>query len=1041
MQWSEEQKAIISGRGNMLVSASAGSGKTTVMIEKIRQLLLGGASLDDMLISTYTVAAAADMRYKLAQALEACCEDNVNCREQLDKLPQAQIGTLHSLCSRLIKTRFYLTDADPAFEMLGESEAAAMKTAAVEAAFTRGGDRFSVVYDALLSGRSDKALKHLVLTLLDFSRTQPDPDGWLDGCLTLYDDPAAVDAALAALYGEERDRLTAAAEQLLVDTEAAGYARNVAACRALVDYIETGVSPKSPTGKVGDHIELNERYKALRDSVKAYREEVESAAALPTADAAKADAQLFVRLVRETARAYADMKAKKALLDYSDLEHKALEILEAGGDEAAQYKYVFVDEYQDINPLQERIVERLARGAELFQVGDVKQSIYAFRLCDPGIFLKRFAAYRAGAGGRAVELNVNYRSDGGVLQAVNRVFDRWMTPAFGGVDYAAQAQLKCGRGQHTPNAATLTVVCGSDKPDLPEVYRVTGDGGTRVGAQAALVAKDIAGLLDGRNIKPEQIAVIMRSRSPLLYEIAAALSALGIESAVCAKEAPAESDAVRPLLNALQLIDNRCDDVMLAAVLLSPFGGFTAAELATLPQAESFVAAATACDGALRERLEAFFTKFDRYERMAAVMPADELAGVVAGEAEYFEYLYAQENGRALAAEAGAFLAMMSASGHVASLSDYLAFALRAPAVERVTGAGAVKLMTVHAAKGLEFDYVFFPGTEAPFRLDDAVKPATADRQWGLVVKHFDEDAREIAETKLTRLSARSQRKRMLEEELRILYVALTRAKEKLFIYGKRGKRYAGEDLKPNCNLNFLLPAFVAVDYVEAAEVDFAPPARVRVLSRPDPALSDEIKRRLQFDYAEQYGDTHLPQKTTVTKAAEAYDDRDWSVPSVGNFDGERAAAIGTAYHLMMEHIDFDIPFDAAWERLCRAYPKESALCKREEIAAAAACVRALSDGWKLYREKEFIVSENGLLIQGIVDLLLVRGNEAIVLDYKTTRAENLLRGEYIFQTGFYARAVEKLLGLKVSRVLLYSFYLGKSVEMPYDSMFEPEKV
>ena len=158
MQWSEEQKAIISGRGNMLVSASAGSGKTTVMIEKIRQLLLGGASLDDMLISTYTVAAAADMRYKLAQALEACCEDNVNCREQLDKLPQAQIGTLHSLCSRLIKTRFYLTDADPAFEMLGESEAAAMKTAAVEAAFACGGDRFSVVYDALLSGRSDKAL-------------------------------------------------------------------------------------------------------------------------------------------------------------------------------------------------------------------------------------------------------------------------------------------------------------------------------------------------------------------------------------------------------------------------------------------------------------------------------------------------------------------------------------------------------------------------------------------------------------------------------------------------------------------------------------------------------------------------------------------------------------------------------------------------------------------------------------------------------------------------------------------------------------------
>lgn len=1039
--WSSAQTAVIEGEGNMLVSASAGSGKTATMIEKICRLIERGVPLDKMFVATYTVAAAEDMRYKLAVELE---KGDERCKAALETLPNAEIGTLHSLCSRLIRTRFYLTDADPAFEMLSEQDAALMKNQAVDAVLARGGDDcFTVVYDALLQARSDKPIKRLILDTVDFVRTQPDPDGWLDGCLRLYDDPAAVAAELNAYTQAEREELRGRVRALAVDTQAADFARNVPLCYTLSEYLDGGQLPPRATGRVDPlFADLNERYKACLDDVKAFRDEAERRAGLPDAGDARREAALFVQLVRDTAAAYDALKAEKGALDYADLEHKALEILRAGVD--VPYTHVFVDEYQDINPLQEEIVNLLARNATLFQVGDVKQSIYAFRLCDPSIFLRRYAAYTRGEGGKAYELNTNYRSDGGVLDAANRVFDRLMTPSFGGIDYRGTARLQAGRPVRTPDAVTFRIVTGEDKPVLPPVYRVESDGGCGVDPEAALVARDIRALLESSRgnhpVRPEQIAVIMRSRTQLLYAVADALELAGIECAVCAKESPAQSDAVRPLLNALRLIDNRDDDIMLAAVLLSPFGGFTAEELAEIPVTDRFTPSVMRYRGRLSDKLDAFFAKFDEYERLAWFLPADELAGKVASDAHYFEYLYAQSGGRTMAAEAGAFLAAMSASGHCAQLADYIEYALNAPPVERVTGAGAVKLMTAHASKGLEFDYVFFVGAETKFRLSDADRTVNPDREWGLGVKRFDFSARRIESTKLTELIRLRQKKKMLEEEMRILYVALTRAKERLYIYGKRGKQYEGGDLAPTSNLNFLLPALSNVEYVDPSEVKLTPPTFTRVLSRADAALVREIGNRL----AARPAPRTEPQKTTVTKlATDALDETEAAVEAEyvdterapKGAGGDAATQKGTAYHLMMEHIDFKADFAAEWERLCRKFPLESALCDRADIEACFAIVGKLAEGYTLYREQPFIAARDGLLVQGVIDLLLVKGDEAVVLDYKTTRADVAAlahKKEYLYQTALYASAVERLLGRNVTGVYLYSFYKNCLIEMPY---------
>lgn len=1027
MQWSEEQKEILSGTGNMIVSASAGSGKTTVMIEKIRRLIAGGASLKNMVVCTFTNAAAADMRSKLAKKL---AEDGR--RAELEFLPQADISTIHGLCGRLIRTYFYHTDADPAFEVLRDGEEAAILNECLDTVLARAtGDVFRSLNDALLSDRTDKALRRLVVKLYEYARTRSDPDGWLNDCTRLYDEPETVEQRLRERFAAGRERLSEDIRALAAESEAAGFTRNVTGCAVLTDRLYRRAETPAPRTRIPPEFrELNELLRAMSDRVRKFLAREDEALAAPDAGEARAEADCLVSLVRDLSAEYAAAKRRRGRLDFSDLEHYALEILKspAGDEIRSRVRWVFVDEYQDVNPLQEEIINRLSGGAELFEVGDVKQSIYAFRLCDPRIFAAKYRKYRLDGGGRAVDLNVNYRSASGVVDGVNEVFLRAMTEEFGGVDYAAAA-LKCGRGV-PGEKVRLKIVPGGAPPAYPAVYSVrddAGGSGKKHGVAAAAVS-DIVSLLDqtvrdggvARPVKPSEIAVIARSRSETLDEIYAMLRARKIPAAYAMKSRVADSPAVRPLVNMLRLIDNRSDDIMLAACLKSRFGGFTDDELADIRRSGggTFCEAFDRYAGPLRERLDAFRTRLDRYEAMAATAPVDETAGLIVSEAEYFEYLYSEEDGEALAAALSRFLRL---AGEVAvtvpELLEYVDSEPDDDAAAADTG-DCVRLMTAHASKGLEFPYVLLVDADRKFRFDDAEGPVIADDEYGLAVKRFDYDARKTERTKLYLLSAAAQRRRMTEEELRILYVAMTRAKEKLYIYAAEKK--AGDG--PTCFLDWLRPALDA-EYVEPGGVPDAPAVR-RIPARADAALAEAIRARLSFVYPHR----HLPQKTTVTALAEREDEASDRRYEGAGTDAERAAEMGTAYHLVMEHIDFGRPFDGEWARLTATYPAETALCDRDKIRTAAAAMAELSAGYRVYREQPFILDDGGTLVQGVIDVLLTDGTSAVVVDYKTTRTKDLATPAYVFQTGMYARAVRELLGLKVKAVYLYSFYTDRLV-------------
>lgn len=1054
--WSAEQLRVLADGGNMLVSASAGSGKTVVMIEKIRRLLDRGESLKQMVVCTFTTAAAADMKYKLSKALA-----EAGMQRELEYLPQAAIATIDGICARLVRSYFYHTDADPAFEVLSEGEQTALQTECLTDVLEHEDDElFAALYEALLVDRTDKRIRELILSLYRFSEIQPDPDGWLRDCLRAYDDPMPVQNELQSILADERAALAAEADALRVDTVQAGFTRNVAACEGMCDWLRRLADRPKLTGRVPDWAEtLNDRYKNLAERVKKFLAKEDDWIGAPDAAVARPEAELLVRLTRAFRSEYAAAKRKRGRLDFSDLEHYALEILKSDAAQEIQagVRYMFVDEYQDTNPLQEEIINRMAARADLFEVGDVKQSIYAFRLCDPQIFLRKYRRYAAGKGGRAYDLNANYRSAQGVVDGVNAVFRQAMTEAFGGVDYT-QTQLVCGR-KAAGERVRLKLVEEADPPAFPAVYSPRADEGG-VGkkyAVARAVADDIVALLEGttaegsvrRPVRYADIAVISRTRSQTLAELYSILQDRKIPVAYAVKSRACDNPAVRPIVNMLRLIDNRADDVMLAACLQSRFGGMTPIEWGSLseaekkelrnpsgltadeladirracPTADTFADAVAAYAGILQPKLDAFKARLDRYEKLAAEKPVDEVAGIMVSESEYFEYLYSLENGETLAAELSAFLEL---AGAVAvTVSDLVEYADSEPEGAAAPAGDCVQLMTAHASKGLEFPYVFLIDAEHKFRLDDAQGPVLCDSEYGLAVQQFDYDAHRTARTKLYCLAAERKKRRMLEEELRILYVAMTRAQEKLYIYARKGAA-----TEASC-----LPWLTAALQAEPAECgdSVQQPRMTKLTYRPDTTLQAEISKQLDKCKArrkERESRSPVVQKTAVTALAEQEDAADGRVYECAHTDVERAAAVGTAYHLMMEHIDFFADFDTEWDKLRQRFPASAAMCDPERIRLAQQHMAKLASGKTQYREQPFILDVDGTLVQGVIDLLLVEDEEAVIVDYKTTRSRALDTPAYRFQTGMYAQAVQSLLKLRVEAVYLYSFFMDKPIRM-----------
>lgn len=1087
MEFSPEQKKAIETDGNVIVSAGAGSGKTTVMIERIVRKLLRGARLDEMLIVTFTRAAAADIRVKLAERLAKLKRDPEAAElaaRAVDDMAICDIGTLHSFCQRLVKTYFYVAGIDPSAVVAEENEAESLKygdvKSAVRAAAERGDDCFIPMYDALSSRRNDDGVAETVERILDFALSLPDPHEYLT---TTAPDSSAfdeVDGIVAARRAQLAERIAL----IKADMRAAKLDALSKAADDLMPFIDGYADEIRRTSHraCGDYRDvINDEFKRLKKDCAAYREFAQTVSAAKDRDSAPYSAALK-SVALDALERYSKRKAALGKIDYTDLEHGARRVLKDDGaraELAERIKYVFIDEYQDVNPLQAAIARELKDcGAEMFLVGDLKQSIYAFRRCNP----KYFKDATGDPDYTFVALNRNYRSSPQVIDFINNVFERLMTDEFGGVDYARDklvATVECA------GEAEYCLVDCADKADgacsdelAGEPYSVVKSAGKASGydGQAAFIVSRVLDWLSTSET-PDlgSIAVLVRSaRTEFCAKLAAAFKNAGIACTVGKKSKLSDYPEAVALLNILRYVDNRFDDVSLYTALRSPMGGFSDEELLSVAQVGERAARARRVkpcvrgggretyafwqkaenyDGELKERLDRFYALREDFRDYADTHDSADTLGYITSEIDYFQYVF-DAGGSAEAVES----LIGYAAGRRCDVNAFVDICDRSDFELDVNAGGdSVTITTIHASKGLEYDYVIVADASHGFVLSDSYDKVIASEN-GAACKIPDEATRQMLPSVPWLAESVKGPDRLRQEELRLFYVALTRAKRKLTVCGVNGKRTAGDPRRARCELDFM---------GAVSPIVVSPPKSVTVSRRAEGPIDESVfaavKARCEFKYERR----DKPIKTCVTALAE-YSDEDYTSAAPVLTDDDRAhsgddvysarprgkfaakanadgAALsklrGTAYHRAMELIDFSHPDFAAVMHDC----ENAELVDGAQIENAATVMNALTADCEFYAKERYFIADmpidvisgnsarrgESVLVQGVIDLLIVhKDGTATVVDYKTTAPDRLASDGYRTQLRAYCAAVERVTPYKVKKAYLYSFVLGKLVEI-----------
>lgn len=1041
----KQREAVENRAGNLLVSASAGSGKTTAMVSRIISLLKEGAFIGDMLIITFTKAAAADMRCKISEKLVEMRENDESFERQLRALPGAKIGTIDSWCSFLVQNYFYAADADADYELIGGKENRALCDAVTDKLideFTEKNPDFAPFYECFINNRSDSEFKKFIYGIVEYASARVDPYEWFSTCCDKYDSKEAENSVREDVKRRSSEAL-GLLENIRISASAAGYDKLVEHCADVEsDFCGGRNFKRSPGDKNPDFIELNEAVKAVKARLKTIKDDKKNIDNFESTAEVKKQAEIAAKFAEAAFRGLAEEKKKLGTADYGDLERIALRILNSQGvgDEIrASYKYVFVDEYQDVNPLQDALIERAA-GGKLFIVGDVKQSIYAFRMSEPDIFLEKFYKPENHGIAGVIQFNENFRSGNAVVDFCNDVFSRCMTPSFGGIDYD-KARLVFAKSDGAGEAALrllkpLEKVEKKKKNEVYDVCKPDCEDARREIAMAEFIVSDISARLSspdekGEKVREKDVAVLFRSGSGVVKNVYDMLKKGGVNVFLRQKIYFSAAWEIRALDNFLKLLVVGTDETALAGYLLSPLCSIGEEQLyaAVSNGVGSFAERVALCSRCGNDetalKIGAALERLDRYGEIARDATVAEILGGVIAETEYAEKILASECGAAGVETIDKYLEYLSTLKCASTVVDYVRYLENGDVqFESSAPEGALKIMTVHMSKGLQFPYVYLVDCDKRFNLSDANGRCICDRDLGLCIK-----TGAIGETRSNFMSEAAKmrlKKRQKEEELRLLYVAMTRAEKGLYCYAFDGSDEVKEPCDADCFLDWLRPSAAGVteirSVVDKSDEKFKETAPVRKkVDRTE--LAEKIARNVAYVYP--YESHEI--KTTVTGLAG--EQTVSAVTPAG--DAEALAEKGTRLHAAMEKIDFQKPFDEEKTRLgdMMANQSEESLLRTAHAQVGAIVARF---GGKVYKEQSFVArASDGGLVQGIIDLLAVNGDKALIIDYKLTSVKNIDSEKYKKQINLYAAAAENVLGVRVTEMYLYSFSSGmaKKVE------------
>ena len=1089
--YTSEQSEAISRRGKVIVSASAGSGKTFVMIERLVSLILGGADVRQVLAVTFTKKAAAQMREKLRTALirkisECQPEEKARLKEQLAALPAADISTIHSFCGRLIRSHFFLAETDASFRIVSsdDSEGADLLARALDevfdGAYEEGDEDFLRLLTVYFKKKKDDSLREIVKGLYMNYRGMAN----YREALAKAGDPAAFAEACGYLAEEYRGRaadcLTKAEElerALSGNKTAERLCKEVAeAAGALTegDLFELAAAAREPrsfsasprvTAKTSsEERRLIERLKRTAAAVKKIRAALSSFASQEEERARFDDAALRARalakLVLRFDDAYARWKRERGVLDYNDLEHGALKVLSDASVLRAvreKYRYVFVDEYQDVNPVQEKILS-LVGGDEVFLVGDMKQSIYGFRGSKSEFFAKKCREFPA-----SLRLTENFRSAESVLEAVNRVFRVAMRPETCGFSYAEE-EMRGGRryGEHR-GSVKFHLLPAREKAEKKErgVYSVL-TGGTAESADPAaeaiarIVSEEVgkeyfdADTGTVRRVGYGDIAVLTRKKSGMSGKVVACLSERDIPVTSSAEVNICDYWEVRLLLDWLSFLDNMEQDIPLAGAMLSSLGSFTDDELARirLESAQGapcyyFRDACRRCarqDSPLGEKLRAFFALAERLRTQAYIRTAKEMLVTLLAEGLETE-IACKKDGRRRLQRVRRLIA--EAEGSVHAFLDHVRRLGNRIGFSESGGDGAVRVVTMHAAKGLEYPVVVLADMDTAFHGAENDETVWTER-FSVAPRSFDTENKLRYDTVLRRAAALCQTKEEIKGELNLLYVAMTRAKYRLHVLfgempGDADPAYAG-------SFADFIDGAACAEYFAAASCDELPPHERRALVfRADEAQ----KARILEVYRKPYPFTEsvaLPVKDTATDLLERQERGEYR--RAEGAEGDTSPETGTAYHAFLQHVDFSRPAAEELERMKREgalSEEQAALLEVDKLARilSVPCFRRLA-GKEVLREQTFLVrlqadelnqtsATDEIVYQGAIDLLCTDAEGTLILDYKySVLDDESLRRKYAVQIALYRKAAARILRVdeRTVRARIVNILLCREIEM-----------
>ena len=1074
--WTEEQQKVIDLRNrNILVSAAAGSGKTAVLVERIITMLTKDeppVSVDELLIVTFTEAAAAEMKERIRDAIEKKLKEqpeNEHLSQQATLIHNAQITTIHSFCLSVIRDHFHATTLDPGFRVGEEGELKLLQQdvlkEVLEEKYQEGEEDFLDFVSAYGGTKNDRKLEEWILKIYEFSRSYPDSSGWLSDCVRAYqmENADAFEGSSLAERIKTRTRqyledgkreLQGALSVCLEPDGPQAYEENIRQDLMLVEGLlqtETyeGLQKKmeslsfkrlAPNRRKDGSEEKAAYVKAVREEVKKLIQDLKDQYYYQNIEGMLEDlavchpaVRVLAELVELFAARFREAKESQNLIDFSDMEQYALQILTEKEDGKfvpsaiakeyqQQFREIMIDEYQDSNLIQETILTSVSTVSEgrynVFMVGDVKQSIYRFRLSRPELFMEKFHTYTTSdSQTQRIDLHKNFRSRREVLDGVNQIFRQIMASDLGGITYDDQAAL----------------YPGASYPEGPEVdtevWAIDTGAEEAKGEERALEARMIAGRIrrlmrEGqvtdkgsgmlRPVRYSDIVILIRSIQGYADVLAEELNREGIPAHTGTKEGYFAAREIASLLDYLRVLDNRQQDIPLAAVLASPIGGCSDEELAKIRgacQGQPFYEAVESypslpeADEELGEKLRRILEQMDGFREQVPYTPMHELIWKILKETGFGDYMAAMPGGeqrsanlemlieKARAFESASYKGLFHFVRYMEQLKKYNVDYGEASIEDEQSD--TVRIMTIHKSKGLEFPVVFVAGMGKRFNMQDARSSVALHLHMGIGLDAVRLGERTKTPSLVKKVIQKEEELDSLGEELRVLYVALTRAKEKLIITGtvpdvkKKIAGYEnnreGEEVlsfaKRSRAVTFwdwVLPAALGCEEhaplcvftagpeeitAEAVEEETAGRITRRMLEEWDveTTYDSEAEKVMEEQFAYQYpygASRHQKMKFTVSELkkraylAESAEDEAWEtgeelyeepdvVPLLPKFLKEEetlvGASRGTAYHRAMELLDFTASAEiSAIEEALERYRMDGRMTKE-----MADCVRA----------------------------------------------------------------------------------------------------